>query len=145
VLNLSKSGGGGGSAGEQSGSEAGGHTGPEDDDDDDNVSDVDEEDDKEHGKHPHLGDLLKWSSWYYIKELEIEVVLVLFIPSWAGEGVRRVGGGRNFQGSSLPLIPTFFRYFAPTTTDKSIPHHTFLFPSPTPKNCIPAYHKKLIQ
>lgn len=51
VLNLSKSGGGGGgSAGEQSGSEAGGHTGPEDDDDDDNVSDVDEEDDKEHGK-----------------------------------------------------------------------------------------------
>jgi len=50
VLNLSKSGGGGGSAGEQSGSEAGGHTGPEDDDDDDNVSDVDEEDDKEHGE-----------------------------------------------------------------------------------------------
>ncbi|XP_059476174.1 dachshund homolog 2 isoform X3 [Neocloeon triangulifer] len=48
VLNLSKSGGGGGSAGEQSGSEAGGHTGPEDDDDDDNVSDVDEEDEKEH-------------------------------------------------------------------------------------------------
>ncbi|XP_065342798.1 dachshund homolog 1 isoform X5 [Cloeon dipterum] len=51
VLNLSKSGGngGGGSAGEQSGSEAGGHTGLEDDDDDDNVSDVDEEDEKDHG------------------------------------------------------------------------------------------------